>query len=138
MLTTRCWVALPMALGKRFSCRGLGVAGSGFKRGARPRRLRPCGCEASGEQAEDRLIGTGCRKADADARGPFDDAGGDLDQAQAHSGELGAGPGRGGGRGGAQGVQQPVGRGVEDEPELVGAGAAARGPVRGKLGLDAA
>jgi hypothetical protein len=30
MLTTRCWVALPMALSKRFSCRGLGVAGSGF------------------------------------------------------------------------------------------------------------
>jgi hypothetical protein len=59
MLTTRSWAPPPMALGRRFSCLGFGVAGSGFDGGAWPRRLRPCGCEASGEQAEHGLIGIG-------------------------------------------------------------------------------
>jgi hypothetical protein len=53
------------------------VGGLQGSTGPWPRRLRPCGCEASGTRSPDRK---GCREADADADGPFDDAGGDLDQ----------------------------------------------------------
>src|SRR5260221_3208354 len=100
-----------------------------------PRGSWPRGGKAAGEQSEDRGGGAGRRQPDADARGALDDAGRELDQAKPQRRELGGFPARALGCGGAQGVQQPVGGGMENEPELIGAGAAARGPVRGELGL---
>jgi len=93
------------------------------------------GGKAAGEQSEDRWRRGRPSATRPDARGALDDAGRELDQAKPHRRELGGFPARALGCGGAQGVQQPVGGGMENEPELIGAGAAARGPVRGELGL---
>ena len=72
---------------------------------------------------------------DADARGLFDDAGADLEQAQPEGCELGTGERRGAGNGVAEREHQPVGCGVQDQPELVGERALAGGSVRGELAL---
>ena len=72
---------------------------------------------------------------DTDAGGFFDDAGADLEQAQPESGELGAGERHCAWDDVAQGKHQPVGAGVQDQPELVGERALAGGSVRGELAL---
>ena len=72
---------------------------------------------------------------DADARGLLDDAGADLEQARPEGRELGPGERHLAGHGIAQGEHQPVGRGVQDEAELVGDRALAGGPVGGELAL---
>ena len=72
---------------------------------------------------------------DADAGGLLDDASADLEQTQPECGELGAGERRGPGDGVAQGEHQPVGAGVQDQPELIGERALAGGSVRGELTL---
>ena len=72
---------------------------------------------------------------DADAGGPLDDAGSDLEQACPEGRELGPGERHPAGRGIAQGEHQPVGRGAQDEAELVSERALAGGPVRGELAL---
>src|SRR5260221_13618881 len=108
---------------------GMGSAGATAPRGSWPR-----GGKAAGEQSEDRGVGAGRRQPDADARGALDDAGGELDQAKPQRREFGGFPARALGCGGAQGGEQPVGGGRENEPELIGAGAAARG-AEGSWGL---
>lgn len=72
---------------------------------------------------------------DADAGGLLDDAGADLEQAQPEGGELGVGERHRTGDGAAQGEHQPVGCGVQDQPDLVGERALAGGSVRGELAL---
>ena len=72
---------------------------------------------------------------DADAGGPLDDAGADLEQAFPEGRELGPGERHPVGHGIAQGEHQPVGRGVQDEAELIGERALAGGPVGGELAL---
>ena len=72
---------------------------------------------------------------DADAGGPLDDAGADLEQALPEGRKLGPGERHPAGHGIAQGEHQPVGRGVQDEAELVGERALAGGPVGGELAL---
>lgn len=57
---------------------------------------------------------------DAEAEDLYDDAGADLDEARPESGELGTGERRGTGDGVARGKYEPVGSGVQDQPELVG------------------
>ena len=72
---------------------------------------------------------------DADAGGLFDDAGADLEQASADGGELGPVERHPARHRIAQGEHEPVGGGVEDEPELVGERALAGGAVGGELDL---
>ena len=94
-----------------------------------------CRCEASCQQAEEGGVRAGRGEVDADAVGLFDDSGADLEQAQPEGGELGAGERRLAGNGVTQGEHQPVGAGVQDQPELIGEGAATGGAVRGELPL---
>ena len=100
-----------------------------------PRRSGSRGGEAPGQQAEQGGVGKGRSEVDADARGPLDDAGADLEQAFPEGRELGPGERHPAGHGIAQGEHQPVGRGVQDEAELVGERALAGGPVGGELAL---
>ena len=72
---------------------------------------------------------------DADAGGLLDDAGADLEQVLPEGCELGPVERHPAGHGIAQGEHQPVGRGVQDEAELVGDRALAGGPVGGELAL---
>ena len=80
---------------------------------------------------------------DAHAGGLLDDAGAAagsgpgqvLEQAAAEGGERRPGDRHPGRHGIAQREHQPVGRGVEDQPELVGEWALAGGAVGGELGL---
>ena len=85
--------------------------------------------------AEQRGVGTSCGEGEADSGGGFDDAGAELEKAQADSGELGGGQGVRRRDGVAHGKDQPVGGGVQYEPHLVGARAAAAGAVGSELGL---
>lgn len=77
-------------------------------------------CDASGEPAQAVGIGEVGRQGDLDARGGFPNPAGDLDEVGAQDVELGLAPERSLGRQAAQGVEQPVGRGVDQETELVG------------------
>ena len=72
---------------------------------------------------------------DADAGGPLDNAGADLEQARPEGRELGPGERHPAGHGIAEGEHQPVGRDVQDEAELVGERALAGGAVRRELAL---
>ena len=72
---------------------------------------------------------------DADARGLLDHAGADLEQAVAEGCELGPVERHPARHGIAEREHQPVGRGVEDQPELVGGRALAGGAVGGELDL---
>ena len=72
---------------------------------------------------------------DADAGGALDDAGADLEQAPADGGELGPGERHPARHGIAEREHQPVGGGVEHQPELVGERALAGSPVGGELAL---
>src|SRR5260221_4521116 len=94
-----------------------------------PRGSWPRGGKAAGEQSEDRGVGAGGRQPDADARGALDDAGRELDQAKPHRRELGGFPAQALVRGGAQGWQEPARGGLENEPELNGAGALSRSAI---------
>src|SRR5579864_359088 len=77
--------------------------------------------EPTCQQSEDRGVRAGRGQPEADARGALDDAGGDLDQSPAQRGELGGLPIGALGRGGAQRMQEPIGGGMKDQSELVGA-----------------
>ena len=70
-----------------------------------------------------------------DAGGPLDDAGADLEQPLPEGRKLGPGGWHPAGHGIAEGEQLPIGRGVQDEAELVGDRALASGPVGGELAL---
>jgi len=96
----------------------------------------PAAQTTSGECAEDRRVSGACRRQiDTDAGSPLDDARSDLDQAKAHRGELCVGQLRACGHGAAHGKHEPVGRGVQDQAELVGFGIAAGGAVGSELAL---
>ena len=73
---------------------------------------------------------------DGDPGLQLDDAGGDLEQAEAQGVELGMAPGRSRRQCGAQGPHQPVGAGVQEEPELIGGGAGARSPIGRQVALS--
>ena len=90
--------------------------------GTLPRRLRRQLCGAFDKEAEAVLIGEGRRQ-------------GDFDKREANGVELCVAPERVLGCEAAQGVQQPVGGGMDEEPELVYLGAAAGGAVGSKVEL---
>ena len=108
---------------------GLGFSGHGAPaiRGPKPRGGPPAA--GTGQRPDSRS------EVYADAGGPLDDAGADLEQVLPEGCELGPGERHPAGRGIAQGEHQPVGRGVQDEAELVGERALAGGPVGGELDL---
>ena len=110
-------------------CSGLGVEVLGFGWGTLPQRLGALRREGADEVGEDGLIGAGGGQHDPDARRRFDDAGSELDEAQAHGVELGEAPGRAPRCGGTQGIEQPEGGGMQDETELIGGGAVAGGAI---------
>ena len=68
-------------------------------------------------------------------RAAFSTTRADLEQALADGRELGPSERDPAGYGIAQGEHQSVGRGVQNEPELVGERALAGGPVGGELAL---
>jgi len=70
------------------------------------------------DDAEDRLIGGARRQVDFDLLFQFDDARGDLDEAQPQSVELHNTPGRAFGHQPAHRPEEPVGTGVKEEAEL--------------------
>ena len=72
----------------------------------------------------------------ADHRLHLDDAGGNLDQAQAKRVELGDAPHRAPRHRDAKLPHQPISAGVEEEAELVGGRLGAGGPVGGQMGLE--
>ena len=75
---------------------------------------------ASESEAQDSLAGARRRQMDADHGFHLDDAGGDLDEAQAQRIELGDAPHRTFRHRHAQAPHQPVRAGVQEQPELIG------------------
>jgi hypothetical protein len=115
--------------------KALGVAGRGLGRGTPPRRSGDQARQAAEDEAEDRLIGRAGRQVDLDLGFHLDDAGGDLDQPQPERIEL-RNPPRGTPRHRSpQAPQEPVGTGVQEQPELVGGGLGTRSPVGGEVGF---
>jgi hypothetical protein len=111
---------------------GWGRSGS---RGSLPHRSRRRGRhEAHCESGKDTALRTAGRQVDTDAGGVLDDAGTDLDQAQAQRGELAARERARARQPRSQAVHEPVGRRVQDEAHLVGWAVAGRA-VRGELAL---
>ena len=70
-----------------------------------------------------------------DDRLHFDDAGGDLDEAQAQRVELSDTPHRAFRHRDAKSPHQPIGAGVEEEAELIGGRLGAGGAIRRQMGL---
>jgi len=100
-----------------------------------PRRLCHEPRNAIEDNAQDALVGAGCRHVQADLRLHLDHPRGDLDEAQSQRVELGDGKARALRHRGAQAPHQPVGAGVQEQPELVGRSSCARGAVGGEMGL---
>jgi hypothetical protein len=71
----------------------------------------------------------------ADHRFHFDDASGDLDEAQAQGVELSDAPHRTLWHRDAKSPHQPIGAGVEEQPELIGGRFCAGRSVRRQMGL---
>src|SRR5438874_7339433 len=91
--------------------------------------------QAAEDDAKDRLIGCARWQVDLDLLFQFDDAGGDLDEAQPQSFELHDAPGRAFGHQPAHRPEEPVGTGVKKEAELVGRRLMAGGAVGGEMVL---
>ena len=70
--------------------------------------------------ADQRRFGAGGGEGETDAGCGLDDAGADLQQPQAQRGELGFGERIGLRDGVAERQDQPVGGGMQDEPDLIG------------------
>ncbi len=85
--------------------------------------------DAARHRHQGRLIWIGRRQGDPDAGFEFLDAHGDLKESAAQGFERRLAPQRFPGRRLAELVQQPVGAGVQEEPELVGLPAVARRAV---------
>ena len=81
------------------------------------------------------LGGARRRQMNPDHRLHLDDAGGDLDEPQAQRVELRDAPRRAPGHRHAQTPHEPVGAGVQEQPELVGRGLRARGAVGRQMRL---
>jgi hypothetical protein len=118
---------------------GAGAGGLGLKGwawfGARRPRGSGRALGGAGEPDEAGLVGVGARQSDLDPGDQFGDPGGNLDQGEAQGVELGGAPERGLGRQAAERVQEPVGGGVDQQPELVGGGPGAGGAVGGEVQL---
>lgn len=84
-----------------------------------PRRLSDEARYSSQDNAQDRLVRAGRGQMQADLGFHFDDANGDLDEAQTQGVELGEPEARTPGHGGAQPPHQPVRSGVQEEAKLV-------------------
>jgi hypothetical protein len=80
-------------------------------------------------------MGVARRQRDLDAGDELGDARGDLHEGEPQGVELRITPERGLGCQPAQGMQQPVGGGVDQEPELVGGRPGARRAVGGEVQL---
>ena len=89
----------------------------------------------AGDQYQVRLIGIGRRQGDLDAGFEFLDAYGDFEEGPAQGFEGRLAPARTPRRGLAQAVQQPVGAGMQEEPELVGLPTMARRTVGFRIEL---
>lgn len=90
----------------------------------------PLGSDGQSRQSfehepDDGLVGTGVGQVHHHLGLPFDDTGGDLQQAQSQRVELGHAPGRTRRHQAAQRPHHPVGAGVQHQAQLIGAGAAA-------------
>src|SRR5260370_15242783 len=105
------------------------------RRGTMPRFSGDQAWQAVEDDAEARLIGGARGQGDLDRLFQFDDAGGDLDEAQPQGVELHDTPGRGFGHQPAHRPEEPVGTGVKEEAELVGRGLMAGGAVGGEMVL---
>ena len=126
-------------VGDRQGEEALEVAGSGLGRGTQPRLSGDQARQAVEDEVPDRLIGRAAWQMDLDLGFHLDDASGGLDQAQPERVELGDPPGGGLGHQRPQAPQQPVGAGVQEQPELVGGGLETRGTVGDEVsfpGLD--
>lgn len=100
--------------------KALAVEGRGLIGAPWPRRLWSGGLQRDGNDAEEIGFRAGGGEGQADARGGLDDAGAELEQAQAQGRELGRSQDVGFGDGVADGEHQPVGGGVEHKANLVG------------------
>jgi len=89
--------------------------------------------ERSGETPEQLGFGTSGGEGETHPAGCLDDAGGDLDQAQAQCRELGPRQVARRGNGVADSEHQPIGASVQDEAHLIGDWRPARRAIRGKL-----
>lgn len=115
---------------------GLRVAVAGLFFGASaPRRLCHEPRDAIEDDAQDALVGAGCRQVQADLRLHLDHPRGDLDEAQTQRVELGDGKARALRHRGAQAPHHPVGAGMQEQPELVGCGSGAGCAVGGEMRL---
>lgn len=115
------------------------VDGSGVCWGTPPRLSGQQARQAAEGEVPDRLIGNAGRQMDLDPGFHLDDAGGTFDQAQPEGVELGDPPGGAPRHQRPQAPEQPVGAGVEEQPELVGGGLGARGAIGSEMrfpGLD--
>ena len=98
----------------------------------------PSGAER-GERArqagEEFGLGMTGREGQTDAAGGFYDTGGDLEEPQPQGRELGPGQIALFGNGVAHGQHQPIGSGVQDQPNLIGDGGTAGRAIRRELRL---
>lgn len=100
-----------------------------------PRRLRHKPRNAVEDDAQDALVRAGGRQVQADLGFHLDHARGDLDEAQSQRVELGDCEARAFRHRGAQAPHEPVGAGMQEEPELVGRSSCAGGAVGGEMRL---
>ena len=108
--------------------------------GVTPRRSRDEARDFEARDSPQRVVKnmlrrTRCRQVHADDRLHFDDAGGDLDQAQAQRVELCDAPHRALRHRHAKAPHDPIGARVQEQPQLVGGGLRARRAVGRQVGL---
>jgi hypothetical protein len=92
--------------------------------------------QAFQQESDERCGWASGRQVNGDPGFQLDDAGGDLDQAEAQGVELGMAPGRPGRQCSTQRPHQPSCAGVQEEPELVGGSGAGR-PIGSQVGFHA-
>ena len=76
--------------------------------------------ERAGQAGEEGRLGMTGREGQAHGSGGFDDASGDFEQTKAQGHVLGLGQIALFGNGVSDGQHQPIGAGVQDEPNLIG------------------
>ena len=91
-------------------------------KGRRPRRSGPARHEPGGQRSEETGVRAGGGEGQADTAGRFDNASGDFDELESQGRELRLGEVARFGNRVAHREHQPEGGGVQDEPNLVGAG----------------
>ena len=91
--------------------------------------------EACRDDGEDILDREHRGQGDPNAIGRFGDLGDELDQPVAQGVELDHAPGRAFWHEALEGPEQPIGGAMQKEPDLVGAGSRAGGPIGGQVKL---